>query len=401
MDLLKLDFPVRVIESERDYEQALQQMADLMAEVPAAGSAEERLLKTLAVLVRDYESGRYPIAPPDPVEAIKFRMEQQGLAAKDLVPYLGSRGRVSEVLSGKRPLTLAMIRSLHRGLGIPAASLLGDRTQTDSQLKLDWKKVPFAEMKKRGWTKRLPRTASEAKHILDSWLDPVRVIELAPLYKRHVRSAKPVDHEKLVVWTAQVAKKALENPPSGRFETSFSTDFLRDVARISVFKNGPSLVKEFLDQHGIVLVVEKALSPWLDGAAMMCRSVPVVALTLRHDRLDNFWFVLMHELVHLLKHLGGETTSFYDDLDSDDQSDPREMEADALGGDILIPSDEWRTSPASRLRSAEAANHLAQRLRIHPAIVAGRIRRTYKDYRVLSGLVGQGEVRKQFPEFEE
>src|SRR5690349_14920305 len=101
MDLLKLDFPVRVIESERDYEQALQQMSDLMADMPAARSEEERLLKTLAVLVRDYESSRYPIAPPDPVEAIKFRMEQQGLAAKDLVPYLGSRSRVSEVLAGK------------------------------------------------------------------------------------------------------------------------------------------------------------------------------------------------------------------------------------------------------------------------------------------------------------
>lgn len=401
MDLLKTDFPVRVIESERDYEESLQQMADLMAEMPASGSEEERLLKTLAVLVRDYESSRYPIAPPDPIEAIKFRMEQQGLAAKDLVPYLGSRSRVSEILSGKRPLTLAMIRSLHRGLGIPAASLLGDRPQTDSQLELDWKKVPFAEMKKRGWTNRLPRSASEAKHILDSWLDPVRVVELAPLYRRHVRSAKPVDHEKLVVWTAQVAKKVLDKPPAGRLEANLSVDLLRDVARISVFKNGPSLVKEFLGQHGIVLVVEKALSPWLDGAAMMCRDVPVVALTLRHDRLDNFWFVLMHELVHLLKHLGGEATSFYDDLDSDDQSDPREVEADALAGEILIPSDEWRTSPASRLRSADAANHLAQRLRIHPAIVAGRIRKSYKDYRVLSGLVGQGEVRKQFPEFEE
>jgi HTH-type transcriptional regulator/antitoxin HigA len=401
MDLLKLDFPVRVIESERDYEQALQQMAELMAEMPAAGSERERLLKTLAVIVRDYESNRYQIAPPDPVEAIKFRMEQQGLAAKDLVPYLGSRSRVSEVLSGKRPLTLAMIRSLHRGLGIPAASLLADRPQTDSELDLDWKKVPFAEMKKRGWITRLPRSASEAKHILDSWLAPVRVVELAPLYKRHVRSAKPVDHEKLVVWTAQVAKKALQSPPSGRFEASFSTDFLRDVARISVFRNGPSLVREFLDQHGIVLVVEKAFSPWLDGAAMMCRTVPVVALTLRHDRVDNFWFVLMHELVHLLKHIGGEATSFYDDLDSDNQADPREIEADALAGEILIPADEWRNSPASRLRSADAANHLAQRLRIHPAIVAGRIRRTYRDYRVLSGLVGQGEVRKQFREFEE
>jgi HTH-type transcriptional regulator/antitoxin HigA len=178
-------------------------------------------------------------------------------------------------------------------------------------------------------------------------------------------------------------------------------EFLRDVARISVFKEGPTLVREFLAHHGIAMIVEPALSPWLDGAAMMCRSVPVIALTIRHDRLDNFWFVVMHELVHLFRHLGSDATAFYDDLDSDDRADTREVEADKLAGDIMIPPDEWRTSPASRLRSAEAVHHLAQRLRIHPAIVAGRIRKTYKDYRVLSGLVGQGEVRKHFAEFQE
>ena len=155
MDLLNT--PVRVIESEEDYAAALEQMAELMANEPAVGSDSERLLKTLAVLVREYESAHYPIAAPDPVEAIKFRMEQQGLAPKDLVPYLGSRSRVSEVLSKKRPLTLPMIRSLHRGLGIPAASLLGDRADANAELELDWRRVPFAEMRKRGWIDRVPQ----------------------------------------------------------------------------------------------------------------------------------------------------------------------------------------------------------------------------------------------------
>jgi HTH-type transcriptional regulator / antitoxin HigA len=294
-----------------------------------------------------------------------------------------------------------MIRSLYRGLGIPAASLLGDRGNVDGELDLDWKRVPFAEMKRRGWIDHTPRNPLDAKHLLESWMGPVRTLEFAPLYRRHVRSAKSVDHEKLVVWTAQVAKRALASPPSGTFDSTWSPEFLRDVVRISVFKEGPSLVREFLGQHGIAMIVEPSLSSWLDGAAMMCRNVPVIALTVRHDRLDNFWFVLMHELVHLFKHSGSEAMSFYDDLDSDDQADPREVEADRLAGDILIPPNEWQASPASRLRSADAANHLAQRLRIHPAIVAGRIRKAYKDYRVLSGLVGQGEVRKHFPEVKE
>jgi HTH-type transcriptional regulator/antitoxin HigA len=129
---------------------------------------------------------------------------------------------------------------------------------------------------------------------------------------------------------------------------------------------------------------------------MMCGHVPVIGLTLRYDRLDAFWFVIMHELVHVLMHLGPENPSFYDDLDTEARSDPREAEADAVASEALIPSEEWNRSPASKLRSAEAAIHLARRLKIHPAIVAGRIRRAYKDYRVLSGLVGQGEVRQQF-----
>jgi HTH-type transcriptional regulator/antitoxin HigA len=139
-----------------------------------------------------------------------------------------------------------MIRSLHRGLGIPAASLLGDRANSDTDLNLDWKRVPFADMRRRGWISRTPRDASEAKHLLESWMGPVRSLDLT----------RSVDQERLVVWTAAVAKTALAHTPSGKFDSTWSADFLRDVARISVFKDGPSLVVEFLDRHGIVMVVQ-------------------------------------------------------------------------------------------------------------------------------------------------
>ena len=399
MDILKPNIAVRVIESETDYNAALEQLAELMASEPSAGSDDERLLKTLAVLIRDYESKHYSIAPPDPIEAIKFRMEQQGLAAKDLVPYLGSRSRVSEVLGGKRSLSLAMMRSLHRGLGIPAASLLNEQPVQETP-ELNWKRLPFSQMRDRGWIKSMPRTASEAGRLFQEWASPVEMRELSPMFKRHVRSVKALSDEALAVWTVQVAKRALQQPPSGKFEPTWSPDFFRDLVRLSAFSNGPALAKEFLDQHGIAMIVEEKLSTGLDGAAMMCRGVPVVALTIRYDRLDNFWFVLMHELVHLFRHLDSTTDSFFDDLDSDDQADPREIEADQLAGELLIPNKDWERSPARTVRSTVTASHLAQQLKIHPAIVAGRIRKTYKDYRVLSGLVGQGEVRKHFPEFE-
>src|ERR1019366_3141414 len=88
------------------------------------GSMEEAELEAIATLVEDYEKRVYPLPNPDPIEAIKFRMEHQGLTSADLLPIFGTRGRVSEVLNRKRPLTLDMIRQLHYRLGIPLQSLV-------------------------------------------------------------------------------------------------------------------------------------------------------------------------------------------------------------------------------------------------------------------------------------
>lgn len=88
------------------------------------GSPEADEMEVLVALVESYENKHYPIGPADPVEAIKFRMEQLGLAAKDLEPYIGSSGRVSEVLNRKRALSLRMVKRLHDGLRIPFESLL-------------------------------------------------------------------------------------------------------------------------------------------------------------------------------------------------------------------------------------------------------------------------------------
>jgi HTH-type transcriptional regulator/antitoxin HigA len=95
-----------------------------MASDPEPGTPEGDRLDILATLVQAYEARHFPIGAPDPVEAIKFRMEQGGLTVKDLEPIIGRSNRVYEVLNHKRPLTLAMIRRLHRSLGIPAEVLI-------------------------------------------------------------------------------------------------------------------------------------------------------------------------------------------------------------------------------------------------------------------------------------
>jgi HTH-type transcriptional regulator/antitoxin HigA len=114
--------PVRPIRTEADYEAALAEIDHLLD--ATEGSAEAERLELLSILVEAYEEVHHPIDPPDPIDAIRFRMEQQGLSRRDLEAYIGSRARVSEILNRQRPLTLAMIRRLHRGLGIPADSLI-------------------------------------------------------------------------------------------------------------------------------------------------------------------------------------------------------------------------------------------------------------------------------------
>lgn len=115
---------IRPVHTEADYKSALKEISRLMESDPEQGTPDGDRLDVLATLVQAYEAKHYPIDLPDPVEAIKFRMEQGGLTPKDLEPMIGKRNRVYEVLNRKRGLTLPMIWRLHTELGIPAESLI-------------------------------------------------------------------------------------------------------------------------------------------------------------------------------------------------------------------------------------------------------------------------------------
>jgi len=115
---------IKVIKNEKDYEEALQLVERLMIHDPDPDSEEGEKLNLLSTLIKDYESKILPEELPSPIDAIRFRMEQTGLKPIDLTPYIGSRSRVSEILSGKRQLTLNMVRALSEGLGIPAEVLI-------------------------------------------------------------------------------------------------------------------------------------------------------------------------------------------------------------------------------------------------------------------------------------
>jgi HTH-type transcriptional regulator/antitoxin HigA len=113
---------IRPIRTEADYEAVLEEIDTLLD--AREGSPQEERLELLSILVEAWEDEHYPIGPPDPIEAIKFMMEQNGLTRKDLESYIGPRPRVADVLNRQRPLSLKMVRKLHDGLGIPAEILI-------------------------------------------------------------------------------------------------------------------------------------------------------------------------------------------------------------------------------------------------------------------------------------
>jgi HTH-type transcriptional regulator/antitoxin HigA len=116
---------IHPIRTRKDYNAALRELSAYFDNEPESGSEDGDRFEILATLVEAYEVKHFPIAAPDPVAAIRFRMEQGGLTVKDLVPSIGQPNRVYEVLNRKRALTIEMIRNLHRNLGIPAESLIG------------------------------------------------------------------------------------------------------------------------------------------------------------------------------------------------------------------------------------------------------------------------------------
>lgn len=399
----------RVIKTRKQYEEALAVVEELIGRTIEPGSKDGERLELFALLVENYEKEHFAIGLPEPIEAIRFRMDEQGLTQRDLVPYFGSRSKVSEVLAGKRPLTLAMIRALVSGLGIPADVLLqgGDMTLPEP-LGLEPARFPLKLMAARGYfTRAFTDLQGEAEELIRGFIEQAgapRMVNAFCRRSRNLRSGKQMDQVALMAWCIRVLGKARRQKDIKKYVPgSVDAAFLVEVARQSWSDHGPLLAKELLAKRGISMIIEPHLpKTHLDGVAMLAADGrPVIGLTLRHDRLDNFWFTLLHELAHVLHHLHNAGDSFVDDLDFHDSDDPREAEADETAQNAFIPpAANWDTSRARQEQSTEAIREFAEQLRIHPAIVAGRIRHDARKYQILGNLVGAKAVRRLFDDVE-
>lgn len=398
---------VKVIKTQREYDAAVVRLSALMDENMIPGSSQEAELELLALVIESYERSKVEPVMADPIDAILFRMNQLGLKKVDMVPYMGSLPKVSEVLARKRPLNLNMIRKLHQGLGIEADVLLSkadDAVDLSEDLPYDPSKFPIKEMVSRGYFEGFEGTFREARDKAEELIrafmrgfvfDTNQQARLrAPM---HQSGARLMDDYGLLTWRVAVLQKTRKIKfKSAYVKGSLTDERLKELARLSRFEQGPRLAQEFLADMGIALVLENHFNKtYLDGAAMLDGDRPVVALTLRHNRLDNFWFALLHELIHVKAHLGPEHAFIADNLEDKIQQQTQcECEADDGAREILIPKTVWLASGLIDAPSMEAAVALADKLRIHPTIVAGRVRFESGNWRLLSSI--KAEVRHQF-----
>lgn len=383
------------------------------AELDALRSEEEVLIGQ----IREYEalkSGAVSVLKADSLEElpsilIRARISQ-GMSQRQLAEKLGvkeqqiQRYESEEYASASFRRLAEIARTLQLSIGEVAELRrvpIGD--QHTNVRDIDWRRMPVKEMYRRNWFEWFSGSQdaamAEAESLAKVFVTSALREPAVALRRQRVRSSAVVDSFALLAWECRVLHLARENEIKGQYDSSSLNEvWFKKLAQESRFNDGPVRAMKYLDKAGISLIIEPHLPhTHLDGAAFLHGEIPIIGLTLRYDRIDNFWFVLFHELVHLIKHLRkGKKGEIFDDMES--EPDELEREADKLAGQMLIPDRAWEMALARYVRSKDSIIALAEELQINPAIIAGRIRNETKNHVILNELVGQGQARKHFPE---
>ena len=268
---------------------------------------------------------------------------------------------------------------------------------------IDWLKFPIKEMIQRDWV-NLKDKQTPAQLAKDFFIDAAGSQYVTALHRKKFHGGNLPNEYSLLAWQARVLGKArqeCEDELVSNFE--FNDSWINELVSLSREEDAPRKAKSFLAENGVALVIEKHLKgTYLDGAAMLLETGnPVIALTLRHDRLDNFWFVLFHELGHVFLHLFSSLRmDFFDEKNdaSENKEDDIEKEADLFALNSLIPAQQWDDCLSRFSMTKDAVDSDAKRLGIHPSILAGRIRKEQNSYTILNDSIGRGEVRISFGE---
>lgn len=346
-----------------------------------------------------------------PVLLVKARIAK-GMSQRQLAERLGVKEQQIQRYEAEKygSASLRRLIEVAEALGLhisKRARLLqagSTRRTTNGDVKLDWARFPIREMYRRGWFAGFTGSEREAEagaeHLVGEYLSVIGKRTLHAFHRKHIRSGTALDEYALLAWELRVLWLAAKEQNTSSFAKSKITkEWIRGLTKLSAENNGAVLAQRYLLSAGIILIIEPHLSKtYVDGAALsLSADRPVIGMTLRYDRIDNFWFVLLHELAHLWLHFQKtEFQQFFDDLDA--SANELETEADNFASEALVPNDIWETAVARYLRTSDSIIQLATELGVSPALIAGRIRKEANNYIILNGLIGLGLVRRQFPE---
>jgi HTH-type transcriptional regulator / antitoxin HigA len=323
--------------------------------------------------------------------AEKLNMKPQQVQRYEATDYMGA--------------SLARLVEVSRALGVKASGTFQSREQLGGSIiawrdadEVMWSQLPYKEMIKRKWF-AVPRDANPLDYAKQYFLQAAGPQFATAFHRKKMRSGNVPNEYALLAWQARILERARNLWTHGALaEFELNDRWLIELVSLTKRKDGPARAAQLLAAKGIALVIEPHLpGSYLDGAAMLSdKEWPVIGLTLRYDRLDNFWFVLLHELGHVFLHLfDGLRYDFFDEESASD-NDSIEVEADKFALDALIPEALWDQCLSRFAISEEAVRIDADNLGIDPSIIAGRIRKERNNYIILNNLVGQGQVRLQF-----
>jgi HTH-type transcriptional regulator / antitoxin HigA len=357
------------------------------------------------------KAGEITFAKAHSLESLPLALVQARIAAgmsqTDLADRLGMKPQQVQRYEAssyagaslERLIEISKILNVHvTGIFEKEDALKGAVFSWGSVDEISWKEFPAREMAKRRWFD-VPRKADVYERARDYFMRAAGPQFAAAYHRKKMHGSSVPNEYALLAWQARILERArmvVERHDPPQFE--FDDRWIADLVALTARSDGPRQAQALLLSKGIVLTTERHLSgTYLDGGAMLDRDGrPVVGLTLRYDRLDNFWFVLLHELGHVFLHLmEGMRYDFFDE-EGATENDKVEREADQFALNRLIPEDKWDRCLSRFALSEEAVRIDARNLGIDAAIIAGRIRKERGDYTILTSLIGQGQVASQF-----
>ena len=335
-------------------------------------------------------------------EIIEARMQELGLTRRDLEPIIGSRSKVSEIISGERDITMPMARALYKHLNIPADVLLQERLDPPTGKELDYKKFPLREMANKGWIQS--NSEQTPQELIEGLRERAGDDATTFLTRKNdlKRANAKLNPYALLAWQWQVHAQASELKDLPPYKGCITEEDMRKVAQMSPVSLGPLHAVEYLQKEcGIPVVYVPHLSrTYLDAATLITPNGPIIGISLRYDRLDSFWYTIEHELAHINKHSDRRDIKVFIDDNSmkieDTETNTLEIEADRGARNALIPDEIWDESELGKDSTPLDVMEFASEVGVHPAIVAGRIRHVTGNYRRLSQMVGSKKVRQLF-----